>query len=182
MAACPPPSVEANPAASVSRRRHILIPVALLGIIGLALAYLFLTARPEPGVPLGASAAIPGGMASIGGIMPVEDDGWEPDDNDDALDGAPAAGTHRVRLLVRITALEPDGVRLDARDFSISGLGREHFQPLWASPPRADLAQGESVGATLIFEVPDRAIALVLDGPGNSRLSLGLSHHTGAGP
>ena len=174
--------LDVDPAPGVGRRRFVLIPVALLGIIALALAYLFLTARPEPGVPLGASAAIPGGMASIGGIMPVEDDGWEPDDNDDALDGAPAQGSHRVRLLVRITALEPGGVRLNAQDFSISGLGRERFQPLWASIPRADLAQGESVGATLIFEVPDRAVALVLDGPGNSRLSLGLAHHTGAGP
>ena len=168
-----------NPSPGLSRRRLLLLPIAFLGIIGLALAYLFLTARPEPSVPLGASAAIPGGMASIGEIMPVEDDGWEPDDNDDALDGAPAAGSHRVRLLVRITALEPGGVPLDARDFSISGLGGVHFRPLWASPPAASLAQGQSIGATLIFEVPDRAIALVLDGPGNSRLSLGLSHHTG---
>ena len=85
-------------------------------------------------------------MASIGEIMPVEDDGWEPDDNDDALDGAPAAGTHRVRLLVRITALEPDGVRLDARDFSISGLGREHFRPLWASPPARTLSKASQSG------------------------------------
>lgn len=157
----------------------MLIPAALLGIIGLALAYVFLTARPEPSVPLGASASIPGGMASIGEIMPVEDDGWEPEDNDDALDGAPAEGSHRVRLLVRITALEPDGVQLDTRAFRISGLGGELFRPLWESPPAADLKQGESVGATLIFEVPDKAVALVLDGPGNSRLSLGLSHHTG---
>lgn len=157
----------------------MLIPSALLGIIGLALAYLFLTARPEPSVPLGASASIPGGMASIAEIMPVEDDGWEPEDNDDALDGAPAAGSHRVRLLVRITALEPGGMRLDAGDFSISGLGSQRFRPVWESPSVAELEQGQSIGATLVFEVPDRAVALVLDGPGNSRLSLGLSHHTG---
>lgn len=157
----------------------MLIPFALLGIIGLALAYLFLTGRPEPSVPLGASASVPGGMASIGEIMPVEDDGWEPDDNDDALDGAPAAGSHRVRVLVRITALEPGGVQLDARDFSISGLGSQRFRPVWESPSVAELKQGQSIGATLVFEVPDKAVALVLDGPGDSRLSLGLSHHTG---
>lgn len=157
----------------------MLFPVALLAMIGLALAYSFLTARPEPSVPLGASASIPGGMASIGEIMPVEDDGWEPEGNDDALDGAPATGSHRVRLVVRITALEPGGVQLDTRDFSISGLGSEHFRPVWESPPVADLEQGQSIGATLIFEVPDRAVALVLEGPGNSRLSLGLSHHSG---
>ena len=173
------PELEAKQAARGKRRRLILIPIAMLSLIGLALAYLFLTAQPEPSVPLGASASIPGGMASIGEIVPVEDDGWEPEDNDDALDGAPAEGSHRVRLLVRITALEPGGLRLDTGNFSISGLGREQFRPLWQSPAAADLKQGESVGATLIFELPDKAVALVLDGPGGSRLSLGLSHHTG---
>jgi hypothetical protein len=169
---------EAKPAARGKRRRLILIPVAMLSLIGLALAYLFLTAQPEPNVPLGASASIPGGMASISEIVPVEDDGWEPEDNDDAFDGAPAEGTHRVRLVVRITALEPGGLRLDPGNFSISGLGREQFRPLWQSPA-ADLKQGESTGATLVFELPDKAVALVLDGPGGSRLSLGLAHHTG---
>ena len=143
MAACPPPSWKPRPHPSARRRRLVLIPVALLGLIGLALAYLFLTAQPEPSVPLGASASIPGGMASIGEIVPVEDDGWEPEDNDDALDGAPAEGSHRVRLLVRITALEPGGLRLDTGDFSISGLGRERFRPLWQSPPVVDLTQGD---------------------------------------
>ncbi|MGO4192153.1 hypothetical protein AB4Y67_10835 [Arthrobacter sp. YAF17] len=171
--------LEAKPAARGTRRRLILIPVAMLSLIGLTLVYLFLTARPEPSVPLGASASIPGGMASIGEIVPVEDDGWEPEDNDDALDGAPAEGTHRVRLVVRITALEPGGLRLDTGDFSVSGLGREQFRPLWQAPAAADLQQGEAVAATLIFELPDKAVALVLDGPGGSRLSLGLSHHTG---
>lgn len=171
--------LEAKPAASGKRRRLILIPVAMLSLIGLALAYLFVTAQPEPSVPLGASASIPGGMASISAIVPVEDDGWEPEDNDDALDGAPAEGTHRVRLVVRITALEPGGLRLDPGNFSISGLGREQFRPLWQSPAAADLKQGESIGATLVFELPDKAVALVLDGPGGSRLSLGLAHHTG---
>lgn len=168
-----------NPAPGASRRRLMLIPVALLASIGLALAYLLLMARPEPSVPLGASASIPGGMASIGEIMPVEDDGWEQDGHADALDGTPAAGSHRVRLLVRITALQPGGVQLDVRDFSVSGLGGDHFRPVWESPSVANLEQGQSIGATLIFEVPDKAVALVLDGPGNSRLSLGLSHHTG---
>lgn len=171
--------LQAKPAPRGKRRRLMLIPVALLATTGVALSYLFLTAPPEPSVPLGASAAIPGGMASIGEIVPVEDDGWEPDGNDDALNGAPAKGSHRVRLLVRITALEPDGVQLDTRDLSISGLGREQFRPIWESPSVADLEQGQSVGATLIFEVPDKAVALVLEGPGDCRLSLGLSHHTG---
>ena len=172
--------LEVDPAPGVSRRRLLLIPVALLGIIALALAYLFLTARPEPGVPLGASASIPGGMASIGEIMPVEDDGWEPDDNDDALDGAPAARQPPG------AAPGPDhGAGARRRAAGCPGL--QHLRPWRRTLPAnlgidrrvADLEQGESVGATLIFEVPDRAVALVLDGPGNSRLSLGLSHHTG---
>jgi hypothetical protein len=160
------------------RRRLILVPLALLALIGLALAYLFLTGKPEPSVPLGASASVPGGMASISEIVPVEKDGWEPDGDDDAFDAAPADGSHRVRLVVRVTALEPGGMRLDTREFSISGLGRDVFRPVWQSPSVADLQQGASVGATLVFEVPDQAVALVLDGPGGSRLSLGLAHHT----
>ena len=170
---------EANPAPGASRRRRMLLPLAFLVIIGLALACLFLTERPAPSVPLGAAASIPGGMAGIGEIMPVEDDGWEPDGDDDALDGAPAPGSHWVRVLVRITALEPGGVRLEGRNFSITGLGSDRYRPLWESPSVVDLKQSESAGATLIFEVPDKAVALVLEGPGNSRLSLGLSHHTG---
>ncbi|KUM37785.1 hypothetical protein AR539_07370 [Arthrobacter sp. EPSL27] len=156
----------------------ILVPVALLAVIGLGLAYLFVTAKPERSVPLGASASVPGGMASISEIVPVENDGWEPDDDDDAFDAPPPAGSHRVRLVVRATALEPGGMRLDTRKFSISGLGRDVFRPVWQSPPMTDLEQGASVKATLVFEVPDQAVALVLDGPGGSRLSLGLSHHT----
>lgn len=170
--------VAAKPPVHARRRRLILVPLALLAVIGLGLAYLFVTAKPEPSVPLGASAAVPGGMASISEIVPVEIDGWEPDGDDDAFDAPPAAGSHRVRLVVRVTALEPGGMRLDTREFSISGLGRDVFRPVWQSPPVADLKQGASVGATLVFEVPNQAVALVLDGPGGSRLSLGLSHHT----
>jgi hypothetical protein len=32
----------------------------------------------------------------------------------------------------------------------------------------------------MVFELPDKSIALVLKGPGGTRLSLGLSHHTGS--
>ena len=102
-----------------------------------------------------------------------------PDEDDDALDGAPAEGSHRVRLVVRVTALEPGGVRLDAGDFRISGLGRgaipaalgSHRLPRTCSRARRSARRWSS-------NFPDKAVALVLDGPGGSRLSLGLAHHT----
>jgi hypothetical protein len=31
-----------------------------------------------------------------------------------------------------------------------------------------------------VFELPDKAVALVLEGPGRGRLSLGKSHHSGS--
>ena len=63
----------------------MLIPAALLCSIAIALTYLFLTFRPEPSVPLGAAATIPGGMASISGIVPLENDDWEPAEDDDVF-------------------------------------------------------------------------------------------------
>lgn len=53
----------------------MVIPLALVCALGLVLGYLFLNAKPEPGVPLGASAAVPGGTARVKGIVPLEDDG-----------------------------------------------------------------------------------------------------------
>jgi hypothetical protein len=32
----------------------------------------------------------------------------------------------------------------------------------------------------MVFEIPDRAVEMVLDGPGAARLSLGTEHHSGA--
>lgn len=157
----------------------MLIPAALLCSIGLALAYLFLTAKPLPSVPLGAAASIPGGMASIGGIVPLEVDDWEPPEDDSFLDAKPPEGSHRVRIIVQLTALEADGVRLRAGDFTVTGLGSAGVRPVWSSTAAPDLRQGESMVQTLVFEVPDRAIAMVLEGPGDARLSLGLAHHSG---
>jgi hypothetical protein len=94
------------------------------------------------------------------------------------LDEGPSAGTHRVRILVQFTALEGEGVAVDASQFTVTGLGAGSLRPLWTSPGVTQLPQGDSVDATMVFELPNQAIALVLDGPGNTRLSLGLSHHT----
>lgn len=155
----------------------MLIPVALLVVIGSALAYLFLTAPPQPSTPLGASGLYPGGMAQITAISPLEDDGWLPPEPDDALDKAPAAGNHRVRLMIQFTALEPSGLGFTSSDFNVTGIGSERVSPLWSSVDSAEVAHGGSHEATLVFELPDRAIALVLEGPGKTRLSLGQAHH-----
>ncbi|MBP1234687.1 hypothetical protein JOE40_000154 [Arthrobacter sp. PvP102] len=171
--------IEARAQAPKTRARRMLIPAALLCSIGIALAYLFLTATPLPSVPLGAAASIPGGMASISGIVPLEVDDWEPPGDDDFLDASPPAGSHRVKIIVRITALEEDGVQFHTGDFMVTGLGSTGVDPVWSSIGAARLGQGESVAETLVFEVPDKAVALVLEGPGDARLSLGLAHHTG---
>ena len=145
------------------RRKLLLIPLSLLCALGLLLGYLFLTAKPEPSTPLGASAVIPGGTARVSDVVPREKDGWLPPERVQVLDAGPSAGTHRVRILVQFTALDGDG----------------SIRPLWAAPGKAQLGQGDSADATMVFELPNRAVALVLEGPDNTRLSLGLSHHTG---
>lgn len=166
--------------APVERRRPrklMLIPIALLLTIGSALAYLFLTAPPQPSTPLGASDVYPGGMAQITAISPLEDDGWLPPERGDALDQAPAAGNHRVRLMVQLTALEPSGLGFASSDFTVTGIGSKRVSPVWSSVESAAVAQGKALEATLVFELPDQAIALVLEGPGKTRLSLGFAHH-----
>jgi hypothetical protein len=160
------------------RRKLLLIPLSLLCALGLVLGYLFLTAKPEASTPLGASAVIPGGTARINGIIPLEKDGWLPPERVQVLDEGPSEGTHRVRILVQFTALEGEGITLNTSQFSVTGLGANSIHPLWTSPAQAQLRQGDAADATMVFELPNQAIALVLEGPGNTRLSLGLSHHT----
>lgn len=174
------PSDTAATGRTVTRRRRklLLIPLSLLCALGLVLGYLFLTAKPEASTPLGASAVIPGGTARVNGIIPLEKDGWLPPERVQVLDEGPSAGTHRVRILVQFTALEGEGVAVDASQFTVTGLGASSLHPLWTSPGKTQLPQGNSVDATMVFELPNQAIALVLEGPGNTRLSLGLSHHT----
>jgi hypothetical protein len=160
------------------RRKLLLIPLSLLCALGLVLGYLFLTAKPEASTPLGASAVIPGGTARINGVIPLEKDGWLPPERVQVLDEGPSAGTHRVRILVQFTPLEGEGITLDTSQFSVTGLGANSIHPLWTSPAQAQLRPGDTADATMVFELPNQAIALVLEGPGNTRLSLGLSHHT----
>jgi hypothetical protein len=174
------PPDAAGPGRTGARRRRklLLIPISLLCALGLVLGYLFLTAKPEASTPLGASAAVPGGTARINGIIPLEKDGWLPPERVQVLDEGPSAGTHRVRILVQFTALEGEGVAVDTSQFSVTGLGANSIHPLWTSPGKTQLKPGDTADATMVFELPNQAIALVLEGPGNTRLSLGLSHHT----
>lgn len=166
-----PPGVRRRPG------RLMLIPIALLTAIGAALGYLFLTAAPLPSTPLGASALYPGGMAQIAAIAPLEKDGWEPPGHADFMDQAPAEGSHRVRLLVQLTALDAGGLQFNTPDFVVTGIGSREVQPLWSSVAAAEVPQGKTLDATLVFELPDQAIAMVLEGPDGTRLSLGLAHH-----
>jgi hypothetical protein len=174
----PPDTAVTGRTGTRRRRKLLLIPISLLCALGLVLGYLFLTAKPEASTPLGASAVIPGGTARVNGIIPLEKDGWLPPERVQVLDEGPSAGTHRVRILVQFTALEGEGITLDTSQFAVKGLGADSIHPLWTSPAQSQLRQGDSLDATMVFELPNQAIALVLEGPGNARLSLGLSHHT----
>ncbi|NHW49262.1 hypothetical protein HAV21_20600 [Paenarthrobacter sp. MSM-2-10-13] len=154
----------------------MLIPVGLLLSIAMSLGYLALTAPPRTSTPLGASSLYPGGMARISAIAPLENDGWLPPERGEALYQEPAIGTHRVRLLVELTALEPGGLEFTSPDFTVTGIGSRNVQPLWSSVD-STIGQGKTLEATLVFELPDQAIALVLEGPDGTRLSLGQAHH-----
>lgn len=164
----------------VPRRRLVIIPLILVGLLAAGLGYLFTTAETKPSTQLGAPAEVPGGMALITGIVPVESDGWEPPAPAASLQQPVPEGAHRVRVQVQFMAMDPQGLRLDPAAFVVDGLGSGRPQPLWTSPQSRVLARGETAEATMVFELPDKAVALVLEGPGGGRLSLGKSHHSGS--
>ncbi len=159
-------------------RRTIVIPLTLVAVLAVAFGYLFLTAEVKTSAPLGASAEVEGGVASITGVIPLESDGWQPPSPVTALQKDPQEGAHRVRIQVQFTALEKTGLPLDPGGFFVDGLGSGKPGPLWTSSSSTTLAQGESVNSTMVFELPDKAIALVLEDAAGSRLSLGVEHHT----
>lgn len=162
-------------------RHRILVPVVLVaGMAGGAAWLLTNSVEEEPPVMLGASDTVDGGIARINGILPLESDGWEPPANGAALEAAVPDGAHRVRVLLELTALEPDGISFRASDYFIDGLGTGEPRVIWASPSSHAAQQGESIDATLVFEIPNQALALVLSDGGETRLSLGTEHHTAA--
>jgi hypothetical protein len=161
------------------RRRLIAIPLALICLLAVGLGYLFTTAETTPSTQLGAPAEVPGGIALITGIVPLESDGWEPPSPAASLAQPVQEGAHRVRVQVQFTAMEAQGLKLDPAAFVVDGLGSGRPGPVWVSPQATVLEQGGSAEVTMVFELPDKAIALVLEGPEGGRLSLGKSHHTG---
>lgn len=160
-----------------------------MAVIGAALGYVFLTSSSVEPAPLGASVQVPGGVARVNGVIPLEADGWRPNPQVEELSGPPAPGVHRVRVLLQVTATQPGGVSFRAVDYRIGGLGTARQDPLWSSPVTRMAARGETVNATLVYEVPDQAVSLVLHGPAGSGLNrsgptesvlaLGPGHHRG---
>jgi hypothetical protein len=118
-------------------------------------------------------------VARINGVIPTEADGWMPAAASAALANPPGEGLHRVRVLLELTALEQSGLSFDPSDYSVSGLGAGKWKALWFSPPPPRAAQGQSINATLVYELPDRAIDLTIELPGGQELSLGAGHHRG---
>ena len=167
------------PKSVLIQRAKILVPVILLGLVAALVASVVMAAPRKPPVPLGASAAVTGGLARISGVVPVETDGGLSTAASGLPANPPAEGLHRVRLLVELTALEKAGLAYDPADYSVSGLGTGTWKALWSSPGPADVPQGQSINATLVFELPDKAIDLTLELPGGPGLSLGAGHHRG---
>jgi hypothetical protein len=161
--------------------------VFLLGLLGI-LGGAALGQDEEPGAPLGAVAPVPGGLARVNGVLPEEPAagkepaGDEPAGEKPAGDAPDEDGTHRVRVLLELTALEAGGVDFDAADWEVRRLGGGAARVEHASVQAQPVAQGQVLRSELLFEVPDRALELTLEGPRNARLSLGTDHHRGGGP
>ena len=162
-------------------RRTVLamIPVATLGVMGGGLGvHRLLNPPPAPATPLGAVATVAGGMALIQGIIPLESATWVPPTPAPNLAKPVATGGHRVRLLLALTAVEPGGIDFVAADYSVQEIVGFKAGPLWTSHERRHIARGETLSVTMVFEIPNKSIQLVLQGPGSARLSMGTNHHT----
>jgi hypothetical protein len=129
-----------------------------------------------PSTPLGAVAPVTGGLARINGVLP------EGEAVPGAGDEVTQDGTHRVRVLLELTALEPDGIGFHADDWAVERLGGGESPVLQSSVTETSVRQGDVLLTELVFEVPDRALELTLEGAGEARLSLGSDHHRGGGP
>jgi hypothetical protein len=162
---------------AVLRRTKILVPVILLALVGTLVASVLMAAPRTPPALLGASASLNGGLARIHGVIPIEVDGWNPPTPSAALADPPGEKLHRVRILLEVTAMEQEGLSFDPSQYAVSSLGTGTWKPLWFSPAPATARQGESINATLVYELPDRAIDLALELPGGPGLSLGAGHH-----
>ncbi|TFD71073.1 hypothetical protein [Cryobacterium sp. Hb1] len=162
------------------RRRRLRVPLIGLGALFLAAAVIVIVIPGEQaeGTLLGASGTVSGGIARINGVIPLESDGWLPEEPSTVLTESAADGTHRVRIILELTALEAEGLEYSANDFTITGRGIVKSRLLWADPKSAILAQGEVITATQVFEIPNQAIDLILETDA-ARFALGAGHHTG---
>ena len=162
------------------RRRRLQVPLIGLGALFLAAAVIAIAVPEAPveGTPLGASGTVSGGIARINGVIPIESDGWLPKEPATVLTDSASDGTHRVRIILELTALEAEGLEYSANDFTITGWGAVKSRLLWADPESAIIAQGEVITATQVFEIPNQAIDLIL-GTDAARFALGAGHHTG---
>jgi hypothetical protein len=161
------------------KRTRILVPAVLLALVGTLVAGVLLAAPRTPPALLGAAGSLDGGLARINGVIPLEADGWTPPTSSAALGNPPGEELHRVRILLELTAMEQDGLHFDPSRYAVSALGAGKWKPVWFSPAPATARQGESINATLVYELPDRAIDLALELPGGPGLSLGAGHHRG---
>lgn len=159
------------------RRRKIVIPLTMIWLVMAALAGVLLLTGTQPSTPFGDTATVPNGLARISAVIPLESDGWVPPSAADRLTDPVPDGAHRVRLLLELTAADAAGLTFDAAEYSLSGIGVS-ATALWFEPAQQSAANGASILATLVFEVPNQASTLVLDGPQEARLSLGTAHHT----
>jgi hypothetical protein len=161
------------------KRTRILVPAILLALVGILIAGILMAAPRKPPALLGASASLDGGLARIHGVIPLEADGWMPPTPSAVLTEPPGEEMHRVRILVELTAMEQDGLSFDPSRYAVSALGTGEWKAVWFSPAPAEVRQGDSINAALVFELPDRAIDLTLELPGGPGLSLGAGHHRG---
>jgi hypothetical protein len=154
-----------------------VIGLAILWLAMAVLACVLLLTATKPSTPFGDTAVVPGGLARISAVIPLESDGWVAPNAGTLLTSPVQPGSHRVRILLELSAPDAAGLVFHAADYSLSGLG-SRSTALWVDPAEQTAAAGASVVATLVFEIPNQAIALVLDGPHGARLSLGTAHHT----
>lgn len=162
-------------------RTKFVVPAILLVLAGTLVVNVMMAGPRTPPALLGASASLYGGLARIQGVVPTEADGWTPPAPSLPLANPPGEELHRVRILLELTAMEPGGLSFDPSDYAVSALGMGKWKVIWSSPAPVAARQGESINATLVFDLPDRAIDLTLELPGGPGLSLGAGHHRRGG-
>lgn len=164
------------PQSRLRRRRQIPLLVAVITLVTAGVVVAIPDAKLEV-TWLGASGTVSGGIARVNGVIPLESDNWLPEDPSISLNESASQGTHRVRIILELTALDPDGLRYRAGDYTVAGWGSAGSRLLWADPASAMIAQGEVVTVTQVFEIPDKAFELTLRAD-ESLFALGTGHHT----